>query len=454
MGLLNPLMPRRTFAALSAAAAARLTTGRRPVAPRAAGADGADGVNGADLGNVRVSDDAFTAHIEPAVAADPRDPRRLLAACRVFQGSAIGVATYSSLDAGRSWHGNGLLPGLVPDFDGNATVAFDGRGRGYVCAIQATSAQPRHGDGFVWRTDDGGRHFTAPVTALAGGSGLADHPWLVADQRMQTGPGRLYIAARMFNTANDGVVFTRSLDGGRSFEPPLMLAPATTTQTATLPVAAIDPQGTLCVLYLLVDTASGAAVLRATRSTDAGATFTAPVDLAQATDLSPDLGNVSIRSGVCVAASPDRPHFYATMTTFDDATETSSLLLIASADGARTWGPPLTLAQGTSVDRTVYLQPQVAVDARGRVGVSVYALSIATASIDVLLYIREPGRSDFGPARRVTTRPFDPRQAVNTGSSRWLGNYQALTATRDLFHPTWTDTRTGDTQIFTAAEPV
>lgn len=140
------------------------------------------------------------------------------------------------------------------------------------------------------------------------------------------------------------------------------------------------------------------------------------------------------------------------MTTFDDAAETSTLLLIASADGARTWGQPLTLAEGTSGDQTVYLQPQVAVDGRGRIGVSVYALRVATASIDVLLYVGEPGRTGFGPARRVTTRPFDPRQAVNTGSSRWLGNYQALTATRDLFHPMWTDTRTGDTQIFTAAD--
>lgn len=446
MGLLDPLMPRRAFAALSAAAVARLAAGGRASAPGTAGADAAD------PGNVRVSDDGFTAHIEPAVAADPRDPRRLLAACRVFQGSAIGVATYSSFDAGRSWHSNGLLPGVVPDFDGNATVAFDGAGRGYVCAIRATSTKPRHGDGYVWRTDDGGRHFAAPVTALAGGSGLADHPWLVADQRPHAGPGRLYIAARMFNTANDGVVFTRSLDGGHSFESPLMLAPATPARTATLPVAAIGPDGTLCVLYLVVDTSSGAAVLRATRSIDAGATFATPVDLARATDLSPDLGNVSIRSGVCVAASPDRPHFYATMTTFDDATETSSLLLIASADGARTWGPPLTLAQGASGGQTIYLQPQVAVDARGRIGVSVYALSLATASIDVLLHISEPGRTGFGPPRRVTTRPFDPRQAVSTGSSRWLGNYQALTATRDLFHPMWTDTRTGDTQIFTATE--
>jgi len=69
-------------------------------------------------------------------------------------------------------------------------------------------------------------------------------------------------------------------------------------------------------------------------------------------------------------------------------------------------------------------------------------LSVATASIDVLLYVSEPGRAVFGLPSRVTTQSFDPRQAVNTGSTRRLGNYQALIAVRDVFHALWTDTRT------------
>lgn len=62
-----------------------------------------------------------------------------------------------------------------------------------------------------------------------------------------------------------------------------------------------------------------------------------------------------------------------------------------------------------------------------------------------------PAPISFGSPLRVTTRPFDPRQAINTGRTHWLGNYQGLAAAPGhVFHPIWTDTRTGDTQIFTA----
>lgn len=67
-----------------------------------------------------------------------------------------------------------------------------------------------------------------------------------------------------------------------------------------------------------------------------------------------------------------------------------------------------------------------------------------------MLYLSEPGRPAFGPPRRVTTQSFDPTQAVNTGRTRWLGNYQGVATSGTAIHPIWTDTRTGDTQIFTA----
>ena len=107
------------------------------------------------------------ARIEPSVAADPADPGRLIAAFRSFQASRIGIATAVSADGGRSWRDNGLLPGLVPDLDGNAVVAFDHAGHGFVAGIEATSGPSRHGTARVWRTADGGRSYSAPVTALA-----------------------------------------------------------------------------------------------------------------------------------------------------------------------------------------------------------------------------------------------------------------------------------------------
>ena len=432
----HPAVPRRTFIALSAAGVAALGSGAKAVAGPAVPSAPA---------NVQVTDDQFAAHIEPSLAVNPRCPENLLAACRVFQGPLIGIAAYASFDAGGTWRGTGLLPGLTADSDGNATVAFDAEGRGFVCGVAATST-PRRGDVHIWRTDDGGRSFEPSVIAISGGSGLADHPSLAIDRRSGAPSPCLYVAARLYGTPDDGVVFVRSPDGGRSFEPPRHLDPDAGVQAASPSVAA-GADGSVCVTYLVPDD-SGDIVLRALSSLDHGRSFGTPADLTRIVRPAPGLGTVTAKSGPAIAAASRGGAVYASVTGYDDSTGTSQILLCASADNGRTWSAPYVVADSR---QEVYLQPQLAVDDLGRIALSVYALSIAQARIDVMLHLSAPGEVAFAPPRRVTTRSFDPTQAVNTGSTRWLGNYQGIAAAGGTIHPIWTDTRTGDTQIFTAA---
>jgi hypothetical protein len=385
--------------------------------------------------NVQVTHDDFSAHIEPTVAVNPREPDNLLAACRVFTGGQITVAAYASFDAGRTWQGAGPLPGLVPGAHGNATAAFDERGRGYVCAVAAHGDQ-RSGDALLWRTDDAGRSFRDPIVAISGGGGLVDHPWLVTGS-----PADLFIAARMFGTTHDGIALARSTDGGRSFAEPRVLDDNGGAAVAS-PVLAIGPSGCLCIVYAAL-ARSGGMLLRALSSADRGQTFAAPSDLVETESFAPNLGGVTAKSGPAIAASPSSDVIYAVATSFDDASGVSRLLLVQASAGGRVWSPPTTVAHSTD---TIYLQPQVAVDKHGRAAISVYAVSIARARIDVVVYSDKPGSP-----QHVTTRSFDPRDAIDTGSTAWLGNYQALVgAPAAAFHPLWTDTRTGGAQIFTA----
>ena len=69
------------------------------------------------------------------------------------------------------------------------------------------------GTAYVWRTDDGGRHFGPAVTAMRGS---VDHPGLAADPA--PGSTDLYLAGIAFQGSAGEVRFSRSTDSGRSFE--------------------------------------------------------------------------------------------------------------------------------------------------------------------------------------------------------------------------------------------
>ncbi|MHA6763975.1 sialidase family protein [Streptacidiphilus sp. PAMC 29251] len=394
---------------------------------------------------MQVTGDRFTAHIEPSLAVNPRNRNNLLAACRVFEGPLIGIAAYASFDAGATWSGTGLLPGRAADSDGNASVSFDERGQGFVCGVVANGAT-RRGDAHLWATADGGRSFRPPVIAIPGSGGLTDHPSLTIDPASAASPPCLYVAGRLYGTADDGVVLACSHDGGRSFEQPRHLDADAGAQAAS-PVAAAGADGSVSVVYLVAD-ACGDITVRALSSTDRGRSFGAPTELVRIGSAAPDLRPVTAKSGPAIAAAPGGAVVVAAITDWNDATGTSQILLCASADHGRTWSAPGAVATSR---KTVFLQPQLAVDDLGRIAVSVYALSIAQARVDVLLYLSEPGRVAFGLPQRVTSQSFDPVQAVYTGSTRWLGNYQGLAGAGRTIYPIWTDTRTGDTQIFTAA---
>jgi hypothetical protein len=84
--------------------------------------------------NVAVTDGRFAESGEPALAVNPRDPRNLLGATQDINpqpGPAPG--SFASFDGGKTWSDGGLLPLPAGDHvGGDVTVAFNGRGTGFV----------------------------------------------------------------------------------------------------------------------------------------------------------------------------------------------------------------------------------------------------------------------------------------------------------------------------------
>jgi hypothetical protein len=300
--------------------------------------------------------------------------------------------------------------------------------------------------GYVWRTDDGGRHFDPPVVALPGD---VDHPGLAADP--SPGSSDLYLAGIVsLGSPNGGLRFTRSTDGGRSFEPARSIDPSDGTDDR-LSVVAAGPNGLVAVAYYSEPPGRTITVNVAT-STDNGLSFAAPVSLGpvQWSSSSPGL---NLKTGPALAVDPGSGDIYVSVATAAPTGGGSEVEVFASHDMGRSWGAPTVAAVSSSAS---YFHPQLAVDSLGEVGLEAFELT--SGRVQLLLWESTSKGSSFGTPRRVTPSPgFDPGLGLSVGSGpsaeHWIGDYQGLAAASSAFHPLWNDTRTGQMELFTATIP-
>ena len=410
--------------------------------------------------NVRVSHDRYREHVGPSLAVNPRDPRALLVACQASPTTPELVVTYLSFDGGASWQDGGVpaQPAAGPAGD-DVTVAFDARGRGYICATRSghsanvDPANPYSSRAvYVWRTDDGGRSFAGPVTLVAGQ--YCDHPWVATGQGQTPQTQNVYVAwgAGASHTALD---ITRSTDGGQSFEAPQrVLAEASTPSLVSAgPQLAAGAHGLVCAVcdWTTQQDASGDMVgqVVAICSTDAGRSFGSPVHLGSEAAAIALPGDVRPNSGPTVAASPQGDALYVAFPTHKPGAKHSDIVVAASRDQGRTWSEPVT---ATPNDGVIYFQPNLAVDAAGRIAISAFAL--ANGRMDEVLLLSAPRELRFRPPLRVTTAPFNPLDPTTATRGKygswWIGDWQGIAAGAGAFHLVWNDTRTGKLDLFAA----
>jgi hypothetical protein len=410
--------------------------------------------------NVRVSHDRYRDHVGPSLAANPRKPRELLVACQASPRTPESIATYLSLDAGASWQNGGVLPQPAAGPAGDdVTVAFDANGRGYVCATRSghgATVNPAnlYADRavYVWRTDDGGRSFSAPATLVEGQ--YCDHPW-IATGESQTPHGQNVYVAWGAGVSHTALEFTRSDDGGRSFEPPRrILAEATVPSLVSAgPQLATGPHGLACAVcdWTTQQDSSGDMIgqVVAVCSTDAGHTFGASVHLGSESAVIALPGDVTPNSGPTVAASPQGDALYVAFPRHKPGARHSDIVVTASHDGGRTWSGAVT---ATPDDGVIYFQPNLAVDEAGQVAISAFAL--ANGRVDEVMLASPPRELRFRPPLRVTTAPFDPLNPTTASRGKygawWIGDWQGITSAAGAFHLVWNDTRTGKLDLFAA----
>ena len=160
---------------------------------------------------------------EPAVAIDPSDPRRVIAAYQVG-----GFVDYSR-NAGRTWQRIAAVPHDHRLVDGDVSLAYDSRGHAILCYIafdklgtESYWAHHATRNGiFVERSNDGGVHWLQRAVAVKAPVGrpnvFEDKPYIVADDTRGAYRGNLYIGWTEFHRSYSEMLFSRSTDGGASW---------------------------------------------------------------------------------------------------------------------------------------------------------------------------------------------------------------------------------------------
>ena len=361
---------------------------------------------------------------------------------RYFGGSAGAIGFATSADAGRTWR-SGLVPGITqatsPPGPSNAAsdpvVAFDVQhGRWLIVTLVNTRSE----SGLFVNGSSDGVNWDAPARAISyppntGGEGTAvDKQWIACDN-VPSSPffGRCYIAytdvahSRPGQEANVAVQSTS--DGGVTWSQPLLFpVDAEIVSPGVQPV--VRPNGELVIVFF------EDGVVRATRSTDGGATFSARERVAalrfHRRPVTPDrlrgftLPTASVdAAGVVYAAWSDcrfRPSCRA-----DD-------IVWSRSTGPRRWTAPRRIPLG-SLRQREYTIPDLAVDpttrgSRTRLALSFYTLNFAncterTCVLDFHVATSRSAGARWTKPRRVNQQRMRLTWIARTASGRMVGDY-------------------------------
>jgi hypothetical protein len=331
---------------------------------------------------------------ETAIAVDPNNPNRVVAAANDYVTrtwacnidgtpcSALGDAysgTYFSNDGGQTWCCNSsdpdnlgtLIPGVTRltggqyDAGGDPALAFDSQGNVYYAGLGFNRTSAPNTVAVNKGTFDGAGNLTwGPPTFINQTTTptiLNDKEWIGADWHV-TSPykDRVYVSwTRYLFSASKGnyvqspIFFAYSTDGGATFSTPQNISGKVLYDQGSRPIVGYD--GTV---YVIFEGASRLATLDSTyivKSTDGGATFSKPVKVADLQDVI-SLENTVFRNDSFPAgdAAPNGDLYVAWTSLLSDSdgglcpTRTNNgchavTVYSKSTDGAANWSAPVPI---------------------------------------------------------------------------------------------------------------
>ena len=374
---------------------------------------------------------------EPSMAVDPTNPDRIVIGWRQFDNinsnfRQAGQA-YSD-DGGTTWTAPEVIdPGVfrsdpVLDFDKEGTFYYNSLttvNGDYVCDVFSSTA---YND---W--DDG-------IYAYGG-----DKQWMVVDRTDGPSQGNIYAQWKSYLSACPPGDFTRSLDGGISFDP---CSPVTgSPQRGTL---SVGPDGTV---YTFGQVNNGFLMARSVNAKDPAVTPTwtvSAVDLNGSIGLyqGPNPSGMLAQAWVATDHSNTETHgnVYAVCSVFpDNPSDPLDVMFASSTDGGQTWNAPVRINDDLPGNWQWF--GTIAVAPNGRIDVAWLDTRNDPGGYDSALYysFSEDGGESWSPNEQLS-ETFDPH--LGWPNQQKIGDYMHMISTDEGAHLTWPATFNGEQDVY------
>ncbi len=389
------------------------------------------------------SDTTVELQNEMQVAVNPLDPDNLVAVWRDFRLGYRRVGVGYSFDGGLNWTDT-LLDSYFYTRHSDPGITWDRQGNFYTVILSYEDTSSPNGL-FVTKSIDGGVNWNVPVVAVDGVPGVFEDKELIAcDRSGGSHDGNVYVSwARFYDTQ---IYNVRSTDGAQSFQTPIRISDNGGVQW---PVPVVGADGTLVVAW--VDLYDPSIMLD--RSFDGGVSFGNDIQLTDlytgSVDLNGNIRSYSFPAMDCdIFGGPHHGRFYVAY--MDRQGSDYDIYFRYSDDNAVTWSPPLRINDDAESNGRDQFHPWLTVSADGAISVIFYDRRNDPANYLMDLYFTQSldGGLSWSENRRVTTVSSDPNAGSRAGL---IGEYIGLAASSAArVHPTWTDTREGNQDVYTA----
>jgi lipid-binding SYLF domain-containing protein len=369
--------------------------------------------------------------VEPDAAVNGSTVVSVFQLGRFFDGGAVRIGFAVSQDAGRTWR-SGVLPSLTtagtpPGPFARASdpvVVWDEL---HARWLASTLAFDREGSAISISTSPDGSTWSAPTTAVVAPAGGGDEgtnldkEWLACDNgRASPFFGRCYLVYTDFR--RNGLGFQSSGDGGVTWTAPITIR---VRGEVPGPQLAVRPSGEVVLVML------GAERVEAIRSTDGGATFSAPQTISTLRVRDHPFVRSHLRVFPLPSADADAAGtVYAVWfdCRFRPGCRADDAVLARSTGGS--WTKPVRIPLVARTSRVDVVLPSLGVDpaARGRLTLTYYTLAPAGCApsacrLSAWQASSRTGGSRWTTPRRLNVTPMRLAWLPQTSTGRMVGDY-------------------------------